>query len=100
MSRPHQLCPADNSRPNPNFGALPVQLAAVNRQFLNVVELVVAAAVEGDPDHIRHAAMTYPSTTAQLTVDQIRQLCDEMVATHGDALPEPLRRTPHALRAH
>ncbi|MFF7989043.1 alpha-galactosidase [Kitasatospora xanthocidica] len=82
-----------------HVGALPAQLAAVNRRFLNVVELVVAAAVEGDPHHIRHAAMTDPATTAQLTVDRIWKLCDEMVAAHREALPEPLRRTPLAPRA-
>ncbi|MCO5971786.1 alpha-glucosidase/alpha-galactosidase [Actinoallomurus soli] len=72
-------------------GALPPQLAALNRSFLNVVELVVAAAVEGDPRHIRHAAMSDPATAAALTVDQIWELCDAMVAAHGDALPPALR---------
>ena len=74
-----------------HVGALPVQLAAPNRHFLNVVELVVAAGVEGDPRHIRHAAMADPATAATLTVEQIWQLCDQMVAAHGAALPEPLR---------
>ncbi|GAA4614404.1 alpha-glucosidase/alpha-galactosidase [Actinoallomurus liliacearum] len=72
-------------------GALPPQLAALNRSFLNVVELVVAAAVEGDPRHIRHAAMSDPAAAAALTVDQIWELCDAMVAAHGDALPPALR---------
>jgi alpha-galactosidase len=79
-----------------HVGALPSQLAAANRHFLNVVELVVAAAVEGDPEHIRHAAMADPATAAVLTVDEIWQLCDAMVAAHGDALPLSLRRTPLA----
>ncbi|GAB3965365.1 alpha-glucosidase/alpha-galactosidase [Actinoallomurus acanthiterrae] len=74
-------------------GALPPQLAALNRSFLNVVELVVAAAVEGDPRHVRHAAMSDPATAAALTVDEIWALCDAMVAAHGDALP-PALRTP------
>ncbi|HEX6468306.1 MAG TPA: alpha-glucosidase/alpha-galactosidase [Streptosporangiaceae bacterium] len=74
-----------------HVGALPPQLAALNRSFLNVVELVVAAAVEGDPRHIRHAAMCDPATAAALTVDEIWALCDAMVAAHGDALPPALR---------
>ena len=74
-----------------HVGALPVQLAAPNRHFLNVVDLVVAAAVEGDPRHIRHAAMADPATAARLTVEEIWQLCDAMVAAHGSALPEALR---------
>jgi alpha-galactosidase len=80
-----------------HVGALPPQLAAVNRQFLNVVELVVAAAVEGDPRHIRHAAMADPATAARLTVDEIWALCDAMAAAHGDALPAALRRSPQAI---
>ncbi|GAA4632143.1 alpha-glucosidase/alpha-galactosidase [Actinoallomurus vinaceus] len=81
-------------------GALPPQLAALNRSFLNVVELVVAAAVEGDPRHVRHAAMSDPATAAALTVDEIWALCDAMVAAHGDALPPTLRTplSPGALR--
>jgi alpha-galactosidase len=82
-----------------HVGALPPQLAAANRHFLNVVELVVAAAVEGDPQHIRHAAMADPATAARLTVEEIWRLCDAMVAAHGDALPKPLRRTPLATKA-
>jgi alpha-galactosidase len=74
-----------------HVGTLPPQLAALNRSFLNVVELVVAAAVHGDPRHIRHAAMSDPATAAALTVDQTWQLCDAMVAAHGEALPPALR---------
>jgi alpha-galactosidase len=77
-----------------HVGALPPQLAAPNRHFLNVVELVVAAAVEGDPRHIRHAAMADPATAARLTVGEIWELCDAMVEAHRDVLPEPLRRSP------
>jgi alpha-galactosidase len=74
-----------------HVGALPPQLAALNRSFLGVVELTVAAAIEGDPRHIRHAAMADPATAAALTVDEIWALCDAMVAAHGDALPPALR---------
>ena len=74
-----------------HVGALPPQLAALNRSFLNVVDLTVAAALEGDPRHIRHAAMADPATSAALTVDEIWALCDAMVAAHGDALPPALR---------
>jgi alpha-galactosidase len=74
-----------------HVGALPPQLAALNRSFLNVVELTVAAALEGDPRHVRHAAMADPATAAALAVDEIWALCDAMVAAHGDALPPALR---------
>ena len=72
-------------------GALPPQLAALNRQFLNVVDLTVRAAVDGDPRRIRQAAMLDPHTAATLTLEQIWALCDDLVAAHGPALPEPLR---------
>jgi alpha-galactosidase len=72
-------------------GPLPPQCAALNRSFLNVVELTVAAAVDGNPRHVRHAAMLDPNTAATLTVEQIWQLCDELTAAHGALLPEPLR---------
>ena len=74
-----------------HVGALPPQLAALNRQFLNVVELTVRAAVERDPRLVRHAAMLDPHTAATLTVDQIWALCNDLVAAHGAALPEALR---------
>jgi alpha-galactosidase len=76
-------------------GALPTQCAALNRQFLNVVELTVKAAVERDPRLIRQAAMLDPHTAATLTVDEIWALCDDLVAAHGPALHEALRVSLH-----
>jgi alpha-galactosidase len=81
---------ANGAQPLP-VGDLPIQCAALNRQFLSVVELTVAAAVEGDPELVRHAMMLDPNTAASLTVEQIWQLADDMVAAHGGYLPEPLR---------
>jgi alpha-galactosidase len=75
-------------------GDLPAQCAALNRQFLSVVELTVAAAVDGDPALIRQAMMLDPNTAASLTLEQIWRLADDMVAAHGGYLPEPLRRVP------
>lgn len=74
-------------------GDLPVQCAALNRSFVNVGELTVRAAMEGRPDHIRHAVMADPNAAATLTLDEIWRLCDDMVKAHGDLLPEPLRAT-------
>jgi alpha-galactosidase len=70
---------------------LPPQCAALNRQFLNVVELTVRAAVEGRPEFVRHALMTDPNTAATLLVDDIWQLSDDMFAAHRERLPESLR---------
>ncbi|GIF78578.1 alpha-glucosidase/alpha-galactosidase [Asanoa siamensis] len=77
-------------RPEP-MGALPPQLAAVNRPYVSVGELTVAAALEGDPRLVRQAAMVDPNTGASLTVDAIWELCDALTAAHGDLLPAGLR---------
>jgi alpha-galactosidase len=72
----------------PNY---PPQLAALNRTFLNSVELTVRAVLEERPDFVRHAAMLDPNTAATLTLDEIDALCDELTRAHGDLLPEKLR---------
>ncbi|MCM4076177.1 alpha-glucosidase/alpha-galactosidase [Paractinoplanes hotanensis] len=72
-------------------GALPPQCAALNRSFVNVGQLTVQAALDGDPRMVRQAAMVDPNTAATLTVDQIWSLCDELTAAHGDLLPAALR---------
>jgi alpha-galactosidase len=77
-------------RPQP-MGDLPLQLAAVNRPYVSVGELTVAAAVTGDPRLVRQAAMVDPNTAASLTVDAIWELCDALTRAHGDLLPEALR---------
>jgi len=74
-------------------GALPLQCAAVNRSFVNVGQLTVAAAVAGDPRMVRQAAMVDPNTAATLSVDAIWALCNDLVEAHRDLLPEALRVT-------
>jgi alpha-galactosidase len=69
----------------------PPQLAALNRTFLNPVELTVRAVLEERPDFVRHAAMLDPNTAATLTLDEIDALCEELTRAHGDLLPEKLR---------
>jgi alpha-galactosidase len=70
---------------------LPPQLAALNRAYLSMTDLVVRAAVEDDPRHVRHAAMVDPATAATLPVEDIWRLCDEMVTAHGERLQPGLR---------
>ncbi|MFO1144881.1 MAG: alpha-glucosidase/alpha-galactosidase [Amaricoccus sp.] len=69
-------------------GKLPPQLAALMRTNINVQELTVAALLEENPEHIYHAAMLDPHTAAELDLDQIWQLVDQLLARHGDWLPE------------
>jgi alpha-galactosidase len=72
-------------------GTLPPQLAALNRTFLNVVELTVRAVLDGDRSLVHQAALLDPNTAATLTTTQIRQMCDELFEAHGDLIPAALR---------
>ena len=72
-------------------GTLPPQLAALNRTFLNVVELTVRASLEESRDHVYQAALLDPNTAATLTTTQAVAMCDELLAAHRDLLPSALR---------
>lgn len=69
-------------------GALPPQLAALMQTNINVQALTVEAALTGKREHIYHAAMLDPHTAAELDLDQIWALVDDLIAAHGDWLPE------------
>ena len=68
-------------------GLVPAQLAAIMRSQINVQELTVLAALTGKRDHIYHAAMLDPHTAAELSLDEIRALCDALITAHGTYLP-------------
>jgi len=70
------------------IGALPPHLAALMQTNINVQSLVVEAALTGKREHIYHAAMLDPHTAAELSLDQIWSLVDELIEAHGDMLPE------------
>jgi alpha-galactosidase len=81
-------CEIDGSRISPlPAGRMPSQLVALNRTFLNVAELTVRAALEGSRQHVYQAAMMDPNTGATLRVDQIHDLCDELIEAHKQYLP-------------
>jgi alpha-galactosidase len=71
----------------------PVQLAALNRTFLNVVELTVHAALEGERSYVYQAAMLDPNTAATLPLEAIHDLCDDLIEAHRRLLPEGIQ--PH-----
>ena len=77
----------------------PPQLAALNRTYVNVVELTVRAVLDERPDYVRIAALLDPNTSATLTLDEVEALCDELTLAHGDLLPEALRRVRQAVVA-
>jgi alpha-galactosidase len=68
-------------------GALPPPCAALNRTFLNVVELTVRAALEQRRDLVHQAVLLDPNAGATLTVDESRALVEELIAAHGSLLP-------------
>lgn len=69
-------------------GALPPQLAALNRTNINVQELVVEAALSGEVEAVYHACMLDPLTAAVCTLPQIRQMVDEMLEAEAQWLPQ------------
>ena len=70
------------------IGALPPHLAALMQTNINVQALTVEAALTGKREHIYHAAMIDPHTAAELDLDQIWNLVDDLIEAHGNWLPE------------
>jgi alpha-galactosidase len=82
-------CLVDKSGIQPTkIGSLPPQLAAVMQTNINVQSLAVEAALSGKREHIYHAAMMDPHTAAELDLQQIWNLVDDLIAAHGKMLPE------------
>jgi alpha-galactosidase len=69
------------------IGALPPHLAALMQTNINVQALAVEAALTHKREHIYHAAMLDPHTAAELDLDQIWNLVDDLIEAHGDWLP-------------
>jgi len=67
-----------------HVGRLPVQLAAMNMTNINVQLLTIEAARTKNRDTIYQAAMLDPHTGAQLSIDDIVKMCDELIDAHGD----------------
>ena len=81
-------CLVDRNGVQPtHVGELPMHLAALMQTNINVQRLTVEAALTGKREHIYHAAMLDPHTAAELDLDQIWSLVDELIAAHGDWLP-------------
>lgn len=70
-----------------HVGALPSQLAALNMTSINVQLLAVEAAVTRRRDTVYQAAMLDPHTAAELSIDDIVSLCDDLIEAHGSWLP-------------
>jgi alpha-galactosidase len=71
-----------------HFGALPPQLAALDYAHMAFHDLVVTAVLEQDREAAVRALMVDPLTSAVCSLDEIRQMFDEMIVAQRDYLPE------------
>lgn len=82
-------CLVDGSGISPCYvGSLPQQLAALNRTNINVHLLTIEAAISKKKENIYYAAMLDPHTSAELSMDEIKAMCDELIEAHGNFLPK------------
>lgn len=68
-------------------GKLPPHLAAMMQTNINVQALTVEAIRTGKREHIYHAAMMDPHTAAELSLDEIWSLVDDLIEAHDGWLP-------------
>lgn len=68
-------------------GELPEQLAALNRTNINTHLLTIEAILNRSKDALYQAAFLDPHTSAELPLDQIRNLCDDLIKAHRGWLP-------------
>ena len=78
---------AHGIEPEP-VGPIPRHLAALMQTNVNVQGLTVEAALTGNREAVYHAAMLDPHTAAELSLDEIHQLVDDLLAAHGGWIPE------------
>ena len=82
-------CVIDKSGIQPvQIGKIPTHLAALMQTNINVQALTVEAILEQDRERIYHAAMLDPHTAAELDLDQIWALVDDLLAAHRDWVPK------------
>lgn len=82
-------CLVDGSGIHPcRVGRLPVQLAAMNMTNINPQLITIEAAVTRKRDLIYNAAMLDPHTAAELDIDTIVKMVDDLIEAHGNYLPK------------
>ena len=68
-----------------HVGRLPVQLAAMNMTNINVQLMTIEAAVTKKRESVYQAAMLDPHTAAELSLDDIVAMCDDLIEAHANA---------------
>jgi alpha-galactosidase len=69
-------------------GDLPEQCAALNRTNINVQLMTIEAIRTLKKDAVYQAAYLDPHTAAELSMDDIRSMCDDLIKAHGKMLPK------------
>ena len=69
------------------IGDLPEQCAALNRTNINVQLMTIQAARTLKKDDIYRAVMLDPHTSAELSIDDIVAMCDELIEAHKGWMP-------------
>ena len=78
-------CYIDGTGVHPvKVGKLPTQLAAMNSSNISPQLLTIEAAVTKDRQKIYQAAMMDPHTGAELNIQDIIRMCDELIEAHGE----------------
>lgn len=78
-------CYIDGTGVHPTrVGKLPTQLAAMNLSNISPQLLTIEAAVTKDRNKIYQAAMMDPHTGGELSIREIKAMCDELIEAHGD----------------
>ncbi len=82
-------CMVDDMGVRPcHVGRLPVQLAAMNMTNINPQLMTIEAAVTRKRESIYQAAMLDPHTAAELSIDEIVAMCDDLIEAHGDYMKD------------
>ena len=82
-------CLVDGAGIHPTYiGTLPPVLAAMNMTNINTQLLTIEAARTRKRDDIIRAAMLDPHTAAELSVDDIVSMVDELIVAHGNYMAQ------------
>jgi len=82
-------CFVDRNKINPvHVGKIPEILAAINRTNINVQLLTIEASQTKKKEAVYQAAMLDPHTSAELSLDDIKSMCDDLFEAHGNWMPE------------
>lgn len=82
-------CLVDRNGVQPcKIGDLPEQCAALNRTNINVQLMTLQAGRTHKREDVYRAAYLDPHTAAELSMDEIKKMCDDLFEAHKDWLPE------------